>query len=150
MIKIVEGDLLAGSEYLIGHQVNCQGAMGSGIAKQIRGRYPQVYDSYAAYCRAQKPEQLLGRCQFVEADNRIVANLFGQLHYGRQAKRYTDYEALSRALRTFKEYAQETGAACALPYMIGCGLANGEWHVVENRLQDIFSDYLLTLYRYGG
>lgn len=150
MIKIVEGDLLAGSEYLIGHQVNCQGAMGSGIAKQIRASYPQVYDSYAAHCRTKKPEQLLGDCQFVKMENRIVANLFGQLHYGRQAIRYTNYEALGLALKTFKEYAQQTGTACALPYLIGCGLANGEWDEVESRLQDIFSDYPLTLYRYGG
>ena len=33
---------------VICHQVNCQGKMASGIAKQIRNTYPQVYDAYKA------------------------------------------------------------------------------------------------------
>ena len=28
------------------HQVNCQGVMGAGLAKQIRSKYPEVYEQY--------------------------------------------------------------------------------------------------------
>ena len=31
---------------VICHQVNCQGVMGAGIAKQIRARWPEVYEDY--------------------------------------------------------------------------------------------------------
>lgn len=50
MIKIVKGDILQASEDIIGHQVNCQGVMGAGLAKQIRNKYPHVYDEYRKLC----------------------------------------------------------------------------------------------------
>ena len=36
MIKIIDGDLLNSEADIICHQVNCQGKMNSGVAKQIR------------------------------------------------------------------------------------------------------------------
>ena len=43
MIHYVKGNLLDSDCDYICHQVNCQGVMGSGIAKQIRERWPEVY-----------------------------------------------------------------------------------------------------------
>ena len=31
MLKVIDGDLLDAKEDIIGHQVNCQGVMGSGV-----------------------------------------------------------------------------------------------------------------------
>ena len=45
-----EGNLLDAQTDVIAHQVNCQGVMGSGVAKQIRDKWPRVYDSYVTYC----------------------------------------------------------------------------------------------------
>lgn len=45
-IQIVNGDLLEANEDILGHQVNCQGVMGSGIAKILRDRYPNLYPEY--------------------------------------------------------------------------------------------------------
>ena len=42
------GDLLDAPVDYICHQVNCQGRMGSGIAKQIKERWPVVYEGYMA------------------------------------------------------------------------------------------------------
>jgi O-acetyl-ADP-ribose deacetylase (regulator of RNase III) len=36
MIKIVKGDLLSVNRGIIGHQVNCQGKMGSGVANKVK------------------------------------------------------------------------------------------------------------------
>jgi len=58
--------------------------------------------------------------------------LFGQLNYGRQKVRYTDYDALRASLITLKDEANKQGYTIALPYNIGCGLANGDWAVVSN------------------
>lgn len=45
MVEIVEDqDLLEFKCDIFCHQVNCQGRMGSGIAKQIRNKYPIVFD----------------------------------------------------------------------------------------------------------
>ena len=54
MVSHINGDLLKVQKELnldvICHQVNCQGVMGSGIAKQIRDTYPIVYDNYKKKC----------------------------------------------------------------------------------------------------
>ena len=46
MIKTVEVNLLEAKERCICHQVNCQGVMGSGVALQIKRKYPQAYKDY--------------------------------------------------------------------------------------------------------
>ena len=46
MIKTVHGDVLAESNCVIAHCVNCLGVMGGGIARQIRAEYPEAYDVY--------------------------------------------------------------------------------------------------------
>ncbi|WP_340025031.1 macro domain-containing protein [Paenibacillus sp. FSL K6-1096] len=146
-IQIVNGDLLAAGEDILGHQVNCQGVMGSGIAKILRGRYPNLYPEYKKYCNQHTSEKLLGHCQLVQTGAKYTANLFGQLHFGRSKTRYTDYAALEQALTTLKAEAQARGLSIALPYNIGCGLANGEWSVVEQMIGKVFADYDVTLYK---
>ena len=50
MIHYVKGNLLDSNCDYICHQVNCQGVMGSGIARQIRERWPEVYKDYYDHC----------------------------------------------------------------------------------------------------
>lgn len=146
-VNIIQGDLMKAKEDILGHQVNCQGVMGSGIAKILRDTYPNLYPSYKQFCENYTPEELLGKCQIVTTDSKYVANIFGQLKYGRQKVRYTDYDALKDSLRILKDYAMKHNLSVALPYNIGCGLANGEWSIVEEILEEIFSDYDVTLYK---
>lgn len=40
MIKIINDNILNSTENIICHQVNCKGIMESGLAKQIKYRYP--------------------------------------------------------------------------------------------------------------
>lgn len=49
MITYRNGDLLKSNCNIICHQVNCQGVMGAGIAKQIRLTYPSVFKAYEDY-----------------------------------------------------------------------------------------------------
>ncbi|MFD1905034.1 Appr-1-p processing enzyme family protein [Paenibacillus rhizoplanae] len=90
---------------------------------------------------------MLGHCQLVQTGAKYTANLFGQLNYGRSKTRYTDYAALEKALATLKTEAKAKGLSVALPYNIGCGLANGEWSVVERIIGTVFEDYEVTLYK---
>jgi O-acetyl-ADP-ribose deacetylase (regulator of RNase III) len=149
-IPIIYGDLLEAEEDILGHQVNCQGVMGSGIAAQFRKKYAAVYEGYKDFCYGKDPRQLLGACQLITTGKKTVANLFGQLEYGREPVVYTDYEALRRALQHLKNHAQQNNQSVALPYLIGCGLANGDWNVVSGIIGEVFADYPLTLYRYSG
>ncbi|MBD3922142.1 macro domain-containing protein [Paenibacillus sp. PR3] len=149
-VIVIDGDLLHASEDIIGHQVNCQGVMGSGVARALRDRYGNLYPSYKQFCNQYDSHQLLGQCQLVRTGSKFTANLFGQLNFGRQNVLYTNYEALKQSLTTLKEEAKRDGYSIALPYNIGCGLANGDWNVVESMLQEVFEDYEVTLYRLGS
>ncbi len=147
-IQIINGDLLEATESIVGHQVNCQAVMGSGVAKLLKEKYPSLYPSYMTFCKGKTPEELLGQLQIIPMDSsNTVANLFGQLNYGRSKTIYTNYDALRKALTELKSYAKEREQTVALPYNIGCGLANGSWDIVEKMIEDVFADYEVTLYK---
>lgn len=147
MIKVVQGNILNCKEDIIGHQVNCQGVMGSGLAKQLRTAYSNLYPSYKQYCKNHAPHQLLGKCHVIRCGSKVVANLYGQLNYGRGKTRYTDYDALKAALYELKQFSESRSLSVALPYKIGCGLANGEWNVVESIINEVYTSYEVTLYK---
>lgn len=142
MIQIIEGDILKADADVICHQVNCQGVMGSGLAKQVREMYPEVFTAYKQYCNKSFSEILLGNVQCVETHNgRIVANLFGQQHYGNDGRTYTSYPALENCLKTISERVVKYGESVAIPYNIGCGLGGGDWKVVYRMIEKAFGDY---------
>ena len=85
MIKYKIGDLLTAPQKCIAHQVNCQGVMGSGVAKAIRNEYPKVYKEYrefSDYWTRTNKAMLPGYSQIVYTENRYIFNLFGQINYG--------------------------------------------------------------------
>lgn len=58
-VKVIDGDLLTTNANYICHQVNCQGRMGSGVARQIREKYPTVYQWYKVRCCSCYKEHML-------------------------------------------------------------------------------------------
>ncbi|GKS11223.1 Appr-1-p processing protein [Paenibacillus chitinolyticus] len=145
-VKIVQGNLMEATEDIIGHQVNCMGVMGAGLAKLIKRDYPEVFKQYKQSCS--NKGELLGRCQIVSTKNeKCIANLFGQYGYGVQ-KRHTDYIALRGALNELMSLAMKSGQSIALPYNIGCGLAGGDWDIVGQIIEEVFIDYDVTLYKF--
>lgn len=120
---------------IILHQVNCQGVMGSGIAKELRETYPVVWREYKDLCdRAPATIELLGMAQLVKVnDDLYVANLFGQHDYGRSGERYTSYDALDNALRDLVDQIFDKGLQDMPVHhpLLGCGLGGGHWNVVE-------------------
>lgn len=110
--------------------------MNSGIAKQIRAKWPQVYDGYLAWFDAFKdmPGAIMGSVNFVDvAEGLTVANCFGQYYYGTEY-RQTDYPSLFCCLDIVCREANRDGVAIHLP-KIGCGLAGGDWAIVEQLLK---------------
>lgn len=80
MIRIINGDLMESSAQYICHQVNCQGVMGSGVAKQIRAKWPEVFDKYKKVCddHSNNREALLGQIQGVRVnENTAIINIYG-------------------------------------------------------------------------
>ncbi|MBE2918335.1 macro domain-containing protein [Anoxybacillus flavithermus] len=150
MTKQVKGDLLQATENIIGHQVNCQGTMGAGLAAKIRNKYPIVFEKYKGLVNkfSDNKEMLLGTAQIIKVDeNKYVANLFGQFYYGR-GERHTDYKSLYQALETLKQKAKKHNLTVALPYGLGCVLAGGDWNIVRELINKAFEDYEVTIYKF--
>lgn len=143
----VKGNLLDSPFQIIAHQVNCQGVMGAGVAAQIKKKWPEVFEAYQTYCSKNKVADLLGSSCWADVGEhypfKTVVNLFAQDGYGRD-KRYTDYEALHDALVEFitvyrfnESIPEKTQLTISIPYMMGCGLAGGDWAVVQAILCEI-------------
>lgn len=152
MIHYVKGNLLDSDCDYICHQVNCQGVMGSGIAKQIRERWPEVYESYRRYCDTYHfdADDLLGGADImpIEDGTRSVINMFAQNKYGYDGARYTSYDAFDECLRTIRWLVPANkGISIGFPKNIGCGLGGGNWKVISALIEAILGeDYEVYIY----
>lgn len=57
---------------------------------------------------------------------------------------------MEKCLRYIKIWAENNSLSIAIPYGIGCGIANGDWNEVYKIIEKIFEDYNVTLYKIGG
>lgn len=151
MIHYVKGDITNSDCDIVCHQVNCQGVMKSGVAKAIREKWPEVYESYKTYCnRVADSAWLLGQEQAVEIDNikkRYVVNLFAQQYFGYDGTRFTDYEAFYNAIWTLNEYLKHyPDKTIAFPYKIGCVRGGANWNIIYTMIKEVFEDRHIYFY----
>lgn len=148
MIKIIEGNLFDSNAQIIAHQVNCQKKMGSGVAKQVKERYPHVFNAYEDFLKdCSKPP--LGAVQIVPIDinqydtqtntvknympnAQYICNMFAQADYGYDGRMYTDLYAFQCCLWELKMWACGErkllpGGVIAMPWMIGCVRGGANW-----------------------
>lgn len=148
-MKIVNADILTVTEGLILQGCNASGGFGSGIAGQIRKRFPKVYEQFLKMPTGQGS---LGKLQVVYiADDLYIGNGFTQLNYGKDGKRYASVQAIAEVLETALDWCQ----ACELPLAspkIGCGLGGLSW---DADVEPIFKEYsekypqvAITIYEY--
>jgi O-acetyl-ADP-ribose deacetylase (regulator of RNase III) len=164
MIKHIKCNIFESGADVICHQVNCQGVMGSGIAKQVREKYPKVYTEYKKWCDIYSPKALLGKTQFIgtsgEYDTPFIGifNIFGQEKFGYDGKCYTDYTALYRCFEKVKESLDKAtieikpNYTIAIPYLMACHRGGGDWNIVYKMIEEIFadSDYEVLICEYNG
>ena len=150
------GNLLDAPVDYICHQVNCQGRMGSGIAKQIKERWPVVYEGYMAGIEERRKEveklcgqwetqidvseTLLGHLQQIKVnDKQTVINMFAQQYYGYDGKRYTSYDAFWACLGGIRDSVPK-GSKIGFPAKIGCGLGGANWEVIFRMIKEVLGD----------
>lgn len=149
---MINKNIIFAEEDIIAHGCNCQGKMGSGVAKAIRARFPSAYTQYVDLCSSKKPKELLGIAQIILADSvnkKFVANCFTQEYYGYDLKRYASQEAIEKSLTEVAEFANKYNYSVALP-PIGCGLGGLSWDTIGPIVEKIFTSKRVkfTVYDY--
>jgi O-acetyl-ADP-ribose deacetylase (regulator of RNase III) len=147
MTTLFIGDLLNSKANYICHQVNCMGVMGSGVAKQVKERFPKVFGEYSILCRDSAIEKLLGGCQIVPiSEKQSFVNLFGQGNYGRDGKQYTDYNAIREAMVSLSYQIKEKESV-AFPYKMSSDRGGADWEVIEKMIMEIFHEHDIEIWR---
>ena len=163
MVTFHNGNILDSGADIICHQVNCQGAMNSGVAKAIRQKWPKVYTEYKAKCDYEEAtindlyggyenpidwsECLLGDIQVVLVDeNKAVINMFAQQYYGYDQKRYTSYDAFWYCLGRIKRIINPE-KTIAFPARIGCVRGGANWNVILTMIEEVLgADYNVEIW----
>ena len=161
MINIIDGNLFDSTARFIVHQVNCQGRMGSGVALQVKQRFPHVYDEYKKICS----NDMLGQIQIVPKksehigtlsgylgrNEQFIINAFAQDKYGYDGKLYTSLQALQscfdRICAKVSEKNNNFNASIAMPYKIGCCRGGADWDTVFQMIQRTFENKNIELWR---
>lgn len=147
-MKIIykRGDLLECEEKYILHGCNLQGVMGSGVAKAIKAKYLQAFLKYyeAVYTGA-----MLGDINVVpQPDGKIIINGFTQEFYGRDGKRYINYDALKKVIVAVdEELARSTrNVICVAMPKIGAGLGGGDWNIISKVIEAYSKNFKPVVY----
>jgi len=139
MISYYKGNLLDSGCDIIAHQVNLQGVMGGGLAKQIAQKYPKCEEQYKRWCTCKNfsKEKLLGDGIIVKiAEHKFIENCFTQ-----DENFNTDYNAVRKCFIYLYNLCKFQGfKTIGVPKNYGCGIAHGDWQKVEQIFKDIFEN----------
>lgn len=82
---------------------------------------------------------------FLDLFRYIVFNCATQNNYLPRGTRHANYDAIRVAMTKLEKFARENGMSVAIP-KIGAGLAGGDWKIIGPILDEVFSDYDVTVY----
>lgn len=141
-MNLITGNILDQKRGIIAHQVNCQLVMGAGLAYQIKKKYPRAFTQYRDIYSKIPINKRLGKTQIVEVvrPTLYIANIFSQYNYLPRRVVHTDYSAMAIAMRQLRQWRNNIKGddfPIFIPYGIGCGLAGGQWHVVNGIIRDV-------------
>lgn len=154
MIRYIKGDLFSVTSGVIAHGCNCIGAMGAGVAKIVRERYPEAFLRYTEVCKINDAKDLLGTTQIVRvSENLYIANCFTQLSVARNPgirSRQASVEAIEESLIAAAQFCQTMKIGSIAMPKIGAGLGGLDWECdvepVLKRICEEFSDIHFEVY----
>jgi O-acetyl-ADP-ribose deacetylase (regulator of RNase III) len=126
MITYLKQDITKLDMGIICHGVNCQHAMGSGVAGAIKKKWPIVYEHFMGQPRGVNMLGVVSMVPIYENDSLFIANCYTQNFYGYGGGKYANLDAIRRSM----SQVLMSGDYYSLPvYMpkIGCGLGGLDW-----------------------
>lgn len=148
MIKYVIGDLLGADQKVIVHGCNNRGVMGSGVARQIRAKWPNVYEVYSL------KHMVFGLdlgdiIPVATLDGHIIVNAVTQEGFGRDGKVYVDYDAIKTCMEKINNKVIDWEVKEVAMPRIGAGLGGGDWAIIEKIIADTAKNYTPVVYDFS-
>lgn len=138
MITCKVGNVLDIPNGIIVHGCNCQGVMGSGIAREIKERFPKVFDVYH-----KGPLRMGEIIPVMVTEKKWIVNAMTQFGFG-HGKRQVDYDAVANAFERTVEFAESlrlTGNDLPILFpKIGAGLGGGDWEIIAKIIDQTVPD----------
>lgn len=150
-IQIINDNLLNSQEDIIVHQCNCVTTSGRGLSKAIFDKFPEanVYENHNT--KKSRP----GTIEIREINSKqIIVAFFAQRGPGKPQLRGDDNAqirliwfqyCLEELTNQIKNINKKT---IAMPYLIGCGLAGGNWESYFSILEEWTEKYDIKLILY--
>ncbi len=147
-MKLIRGDILTDIRTdqltIILHGCNCHHVMGAGIAKYLKTKYPKIYEVDRETSRGDITK--LGSYSLAKVANKlIILNCYTQFGYDSRRKQ-VNYEAVYKCLDEVRQVVDRVSNVrpdltieLRSP-QIGCGLAGGEWLIVEQMFEHLLPD----------
>ena len=141
-------DLAEQGEFdVIIHGCNCQNTMGSGIAREIRERYPQAYEADTLATKQwQSPVAKLGNFSTYATVGKghpfIIVNAYTQVNFEPRGMDHFEYESFYLILKKLEVLGP---VRFGLPY-IGMGLAGGD----KDRIIPMIEDFAVRVAATSG
>lgn len=152
MITYLEGDATdipaEKRPAIIAHVCNDRGVWGAGFVLAISKKWPEPEKHYKHFVKNRRTSPL-GQVQFVPVDNSglIVANMIAQRGFPDVTrKRALDYIALADCLKDIGSIISVYNKRSIHMPRIGCGIAGGDWNVVEALIEDALPKVQVYVY----
>jgi O-acetyl-ADP-ribose deacetylase (regulator of RNase III) len=148
-LELVRGDIVTSKEQYIIHQCNCSSTSASGLAGYLFKLYP-----YANVYKERVQHSMPGTIDIRGngKEERYIINLFGQYFPGiaRSVDDTVEYR-IYHFLNGLRAVADINGIeSIAFPWMIGCGLAGGDWdkyYYIIKMWSALHSDIKVVVYQ---
>lgn len=138
-------DIDPNKKIVIAHGCNAVHLMGAGLAKQIKEKYIGAYIADTLTKKGDRNK--LGTYSiYKHNDNLIILNCYTQ--FGIYAKKdvvLADYEAINNCFKNISRNYR--GYEIHIP-RIGCGLARGDWSIVESIIRQYEDTLDIVIYSY--
>ena len=143
--EFLKADLFIAPGNVFAHGCNAYGIMGGGIAKVVRDKFPNVYETYRDHFK----EYGLNPADIVPAytleyddDPRIFLNLITQVEPGPNAK----FEYLLESMQRAVDYCAKIGEEHLSIPAIGCGIGGLDILDLDQVLYELDTDVMVHVF----
>lgn len=129
---------------------NAQGVMGSGLAVQVKNKYPEAYLDYKRLCDSLPKGGRLGHYSITAiGGRRWIVNAITQEFYGTDGKRYTSYDAVADVCEKLRNCFGKEKVVLAIPKKFASDRGGACWKVVKQLIKYELKDKNVILYIVG-